>query len=151
MDPSQCFCYLIFWWRFCCDTRWGLNPQINLSKSLTSKVKYQLSPSVWAPFPYLSLSGWSLHWCPKEMKFMWWHFLRVNPSPSLPVAFKPISQFHTHCLRRSDVRDTKFKLCENGKSCRRDCNCGASHCHHAWNKGHCKSSAFSKYIDAFSK
>lgn len=21
-------CYLIFWWRFCCDTRWGLYPQI---------------------------------------------------------------------------------------------------------------------------
>lgn len=25
-------CYLIFQCRFCCDTRWGLNPQINLSK-----------------------------------------------------------------------------------------------------------------------
>lgn len=31
---------------------------------------------------------------------MWRHFLRVDPSPSLPIAFKPISQFQTHLFEK---------------------------------------------------
>lgn len=72
---------------------------------------------------------------------------RVTPSLSLPIAFKLISQFHTHCLRRSVVREM---LSSNFVKMRSHVEGVVIVLHPTATTLGAKSSAFSKYLDEFS-